>query len=73
MTKIEGRFTADQYVEILEEVMLPSVRRYTLPYPERIIFMHDNCLIHKARVVNQWFREQPKIDLLDWPSNIVEI
>ena len=39
LTEIHGRFTADQYVEILEEVMLPTVRAYTLPYPEQIIFM----------------------------------
>lgn len=39
LTEIHGRFTADQYMEILEEVMLPTVRAYTLPYPETIVFM----------------------------------
>ena len=73
MTKIEGRFTADQYIEILEEVMLPSVRQYALPYPERIIFMQDNCPIHKARVVNRWFQEQRDIELLDWPSRSCDL
>lgn len=39
LTEIRGRFTAEQYIEILEEVMVPSVRAMALPYPERIIFM----------------------------------
>lgn len=39
LTEIHGRLTADQYIEILEEVMVPSVRAYALPYPERIISM----------------------------------
>ena len=39
LAEISGRFTADKYVELLEEVMLPTVRTYVLPYPEKIIFM----------------------------------
>lgn len=39
MTDIEGRFTAEKYLEVLEEVMLPTVRAYTHPYPEKIVFM----------------------------------
>lgn len=39
VTRLDGRFTADVYLEILEEVMLPSVRAMALPFPERIIFM----------------------------------
>lgn len=63
---IEGRFTADQYLEILEEVMLPSVQAYALPYPENIIFLHDRSPIHTACVVTRWFAEQRNIELLGW-------
>lgn len=45
LAEIDGRFTADKYVEILEEVMLPTVRAYTLPYPERIVFMQVSILL----------------------------
>lgn len=38
MTDIEGRFTAEKYLEILE-VILPTLRTYTHPYPEKIVFM----------------------------------
>ncbi|KAK4307347.1 hypothetical protein Pmani_018177 [Petrolisthes manimaculis] len=48
VTEIEGRFTSDTYLEILEEVMLPSVRSYALPFPETILFMQDNCPVHTA-------------------------
>lgn len=67
LTDINGRFTADQYIEILEEVMLPSVRAYVLPYPERIVFVQDQCPVHTARVVRQWFNEHQEIELLNWP------
>ena len=40
LAEIEGRFNAEQYLEILEEVMLPSVRAIALPHPEIITFMH---------------------------------
>lgn len=45
LTEIRGRFTAEQYIEILEEVMVPSVRAIALPYPERIIFMQVNIFL----------------------------
>lgn len=32
----DGRFTTKKYLEVLEEVILPTV---CLPYPEHIIFM----------------------------------
>ncbi|KAK3896200.1 hypothetical protein Pcinc_000122 [Petrolisthes cinctipes] len=69
VTQIQGKFNADQYLEILEEVVLPSVRCYAIPYPENIVFMQDNCPVHTARVVRRWFEEQPQLELLPWPSN----
>ena len=53
LTDIEGRLNAEKYIEILEEVMLPSVRAYALPFPERFIFMQDNSPIHTARIVQR--------------------
>ena len=73
LTKIEGRFTSDQYLEILEEVMLPSVRSYALPYPEKIIFMQDNCPIHTAKIIKRWFAEQRDVELLPWPSKACDL
>lgn len=73
LAEIGGRFTAEQYLEILEEVMLPSVRTYAFPYPERVIFMQDNCPIHTARIVKRWFQDQRNMELLDWPSKSCDL
>lgn len=73
LANIEGRLTADKYIEILEEVMLPSVRAYALPYPERIIFMQDNAPIHTARTVRRWIEEQPDVEVLPWPSKSCDL
>lgn len=39
LTDIEGWFTSEVYFELLEEVMLPTVRATTLLYPEKMIFI----------------------------------
>lgn len=36
LVKIEGRFNGQQYIEILEEVLLPSVRAMAVPHPMTI-------------------------------------
>lgn len=73
LADIEGKFTADQYIEILEEVMLPSVRAYALPYPERILYVHDRSPIHTARVVTRWLQEQRNFEVLEWPSKACDL
>ena len=52
LAEIHGRFNSEQYIEILEEVMLPTVRQYALPYPEQIIFMQVSCIqLHVCSVI----------------------
>ncbi|KAK3869592.1 hypothetical protein Pcinc_025115 [Petrolisthes cinctipes] len=48
-----GRFNGPKYIEILVEVLLPSVE--TRLYPENAPFylVQDNSLVHKCRVVQQ--------------------
>ena len=77
LTEVEARFEAHQYVEILEEVMLPSVRAYLIPEPEQIVFAQDNSPVHSSRFVRQWFNAQREIHVLEWPAkspdlNIIE-
>lgn len=73
VTKIEGRFNSDSYIEILEEVLLPSVRAMILPHPEVITLMHDRCPIHTARRVTRFLEEQPYVEVLDWPSRSCDL
>ena len=68
LAPIEDQLTAEKYLEILEEVMFPSVRCYALPYPEEVIFMHNNCPVHNANIVQRWFKEQRHVQLLKWPK-----
>jgi hypothetical protein len=51
--RIENRFNAQNYVNILEYVMLPSVRQI---YPNNFIYQQDYCPVHTAHVVTQRLR-----------------
>lgn len=55
-------------MDILEEVLLPSIRTYALPAPEHIYLVQDNCPVHTGRVVQDWFQEHPEITRLFWPA-----
>lgn len=68
LTEIHGRLTGDQYVKIMEEVMLPSVRAMLLPEPQTIYIAMDNSPIHNSRTVQQWFQEHPEVQRIEWPA-----
>lgn len=60
------RMNAEEYVRILETVMIPSVRAIYGEMP--IIFVQDNSAVHTSRLVRNWFVTQPQVTLLDWPA-----
>lgn len=66
---IPTRANANVYVELLDEVMLPTVRNV---YPEsdfpQIDFIQDNCPIHTARVTREWFSRHQDIKSMPWPA-----
>lgn len=64
--RIVGRFNAGNYLNILENTMLPTVREL---YPDNnFVFQQDNCPIHTARNVTAWFRDQ-NIELMPWSAH----
>lgn len=66
LIEVSGRLNGQQYVELLEEVLIPTVR---VCYPEGIIYIcQDNCRIHTCRVVEAWFNTRDDIVRLPWPS-----
>lgn len=67
LAKIEGHLNSEEYINILETSLLPSVRAYALPEPENILLVQDRSPIHTSRAMTQWFREHPEIQLVDWP------
>ena len=69
LMRIEGRFTAAKYLNILEDFFLPSLQDQNQPSPTGpLVFVQDRCSIHTARVVTRWFRGREDLQLLDWPS-----
>lgn len=66
LVEVSGRMNAEQYVEILRDIMIPTVR---LHYPEGIIYLcQDNCRVHTSRVVEQWLASRDDIVRLPWPA-----
>ncbi|KAK3878830.1 hypothetical protein Pcinc_016638 [Petrolisthes cinctipes] len=57
LVSLEGRFTAREYIRVLEDIMLPTVRPMAIPDPHPIMFVQDRSPIHTARIVNEWFGE----------------
>ena len=56
----------EQYVAILEEGLLQSMKESEIPEDD-IIFQQDNDPKHTSRRAQKWFGEQD-IKLLDWPA-----
>ena len=64
---VEECLTADQYVRILEDVMLPSVRAMLTPVPQSIYIAMDNAPVHKSHKVKEWLKEHPDVVRIEWP------
>lgn len=62
-----GRFTGTKYVEILEEVLLPSVQQLLYPDDTPFFLIQDNSPIHTSNVVKNWFRNHSYITLVPHP------
>lgn len=65
IVEIDGHFNQDKYLEILEEVFLPSVEAQYGGI-ENIFFMQDNSPIHTARRVKQFLLSK-HIPMLNHP------
>lgn len=63
--RIEGHLDSAQYLHIMSNIMVPSVR--VLQSHGVIQFQQDQSPIHTSRAVQEWFAGQPEIDLIDWP------
>ncbi|KAF2883125.1 hypothetical protein ILUMI_23042 [Ignelater luminosus] len=65
LVRTSPRMTAAEYVNILQDVLLPSVEAM-YPGLHQFTFVHENSAVHKARMVSEWFRERPWIEVIDW-------
>ena len=67
LVRVDGTLNGREYIQILENVMLPTVRAMMIPEPEPFIFVQDKSRIHTSHVVTEWFRRHPEIQVMDWP------
>ena len=66
LVEVSGRMNSQTYLEILRDVMLPTVR---IAYPEGHIYLvQDNCAVHRSRMVTEWLMSRDDITVIDWPS-----
>jgi transposase len=64
--KVEGIMDSIQYVQILRDKMLPTLRNSPLsPHLEK--FMHDNDSKHTSRRTKAWLAQQ-QVDTIIWPA-----
>jgi hypothetical protein len=66
LVRIEGRFDAEKYIDILNETVLPYIEEH---FPDgHFYYYQDNSPIHKARAVREWFEQNiPNHQLFQTP------
>lgn len=66
---ISTRANSKTYVEVLNDIMLPTVRNvFPANDVSEISFVQDNCPIHRARIVQDWFNQHRDIKVIPWPA-----
>jgi len=68
LTVCHGHMKAVQYVNILEENLLPFIETLPDNIKNDVSYQQDNATIHRARVTEGWF-EDNEITVVDWPPN----
>jgi transposase len=71
LAEVEGRMDANQYVDILEDHLLPSMEDLAIG-EEQMIFQQDNDPKHTSKKAQKWM-EDKDITLLDWPPQSPDI
>ena len=68
---VRGRMDSQQYIEILEQNLLPTMDAYMLlpdaPKKEDLIFQQDNDSKHRSKLTKQWFDDK-NLRPMDWPA-----
>ena len=66
-----SRSIPEKYLDILENHLLPWIDQHYDGQPVR--FIQDRPPIHTSRVIQHWFRQHPRIEVLPWPSQGADI
>ncbi|KAK3894535.1 hypothetical protein Pcinc_001691 [Petrolisthes cinctipes] len=65
---IDERLNSLQYIEILEQIMIPSVRALLIPEPNPIYIAMDDSTVHNAAIVTDWFQRHSEVIRIQWPA-----
>ena len=65
LAEVKGRMDADQYVDILQENLLPSMEESIFSM-EEVIFQQDNNPKHKSKLAKRWFKKA-EMEVMIWP------
>jgi hypothetical protein len=61
--RIDGGLDGAQYLHILKDIMVPSVREM---YPDGVInFQQDQSPVHKSQLLQGWLEDQNEMEPLD--------
>jgi transposase len=63
-----GHMKAVQYINILEDNLLPFIETLPNNIKNDVSFQQDNATIHRARVTQGWFDDN-EITVIEWPPN----
>lgn len=62
----EGRMNSARYIEMLAQVLEPSIVKFYDWDSQQYLFQQDNAPCHKSKQVLKWFQDN-EVKLLEWP------
>ncbi|KAL1448009.1 hypothetical protein MTO96_028294 [Rhipicephalus appendiculatus] len=65
LVRLEGKFTADKYCNILEQVALPHAANGA-SQPHDFVFQHDNFPVHTAKKFRSLLQRH-QVEVMSWP------
>lgn len=69
LVDIPARMNSTEYIRIMEEVLLPSVRAvYPVEDVPIIRLVQDNSGVHTSHETRTWFQNHPEIHVINWPA-----
>lgn len=66
LIRVNQRMKKEQYVRVLKKYLLPYVN-HLFPGDQTVYILQDNSPVHTSHLVQTWFSEHPRLQLLLHP------